>query len=144
VLLERIFFKRWRFGSPVFGTVMMRRSAFDHAGSFDQRFGYWADVDMWMRLAEDFDVCYIDKPLITATSSDVAPHQFDDRDEVARPLLERMFWEARMRHYHRRTIRRFAEAIRHGSFVAASRAWQFALAVNRQTRLLRRSAPIRL
>jgi GT2 family glycosyltransferase len=123
VLLERIFFKRWRFGSPVFGTVMMRRSAFDHAGSFDQRFGYWADVDMWLRLAEDFDVCYIDKPLITVTSSDVAPHQFDDRDEVVRPLLERMFWEARMRHYHGRPIRRLAEALRHGSFVTASRTW---------------------
>jgi glycosyltransferase involved in cell wall biosynthesis len=121
VLLERIFFKRWRFGSPVFGTVMMRRSAFDHAGSFDQRFGFWADVDMWMRLAEDFDVCYIDKPLITVTSSESAPHQFDDREEVARPLLERMFWEARMRHYRQRPARRSAEAVRHWGYVAANR-----------------------
>jgi GT2 family glycosyltransferase len=138
-LLESIFFKGWRFSSPVFGTVMMRRSAFDHAGSFDERYSYWADVDMWMRLAEDFEVGYIDKPLIAVTSREVAPHQFDDAVGLVQPLLERMFWEARMRHYHDRPIRRLAEAVRHGNFVAASRAWQFALAVNRHMRLLRRS-----
>jgi len=136
VLLESIFFKRWRFDSPVWGTVMMRRSAFDHAGSFDQRYGYWADVDMWMRLAEDFDVCYIDEPLIAVTSREVAPHQFDDASDLVQPLLERMFWEARMRHYDERPARRLAEAILHWSFVAAGRAWQFALAINRQMRLL--------
>ena len=139
VLLESILFKRWRFDSPVWGTVMMRRSAFDHAGSFDERYGYWADVDMWMRLAEDFDVCYIDEPLIAVASTEVAPHQFDDSVGRAQPLLERMFWEARMRHYHDRPIRRFREAIRHYGFVAASRTWRFACAVNRHVRLLRRS-----
>ena len=141
VLLEKIFFKRWRFNSPVYGTVMLRRTAFDHAGSFDPRFGFWADVDMWMRLAEEFDVCYIDKPLIAVTSSEVALHQFDDRDEVVRPLLERMFWEARMRHYRRRPARRSAEAIRHWGYVAAGRTWQFACAVNRRIRFLKKLAP---
>jgi glycosyltransferase involved in cell wall biosynthesis len=139
VLLEDIFFRRWRFSSPVFGTVMMTRSAFDHAGSFDVRYGYWADVDMWMRLAEDFDVCYIDEPLIALRSTEVAPHQFDDRVGHAQPLVERMFWEARMRHYRHHPIHRLGEAARHCSFVAGSRTWHFALAVNRRVRLLRRS-----
>ena len=139
VLLEGIFFKRWLFDSPVWGTVMMRRSAFDHAGSFDVRFSYWADVDMWMRLAEDFDVCYIDEPLIAVASREASPHQFADSFSHVQPLLEQMFWEARMRHYHARPIRRFGEAIRHWSFVATARAWHFACAVNRQACLLRHS-----
>jgi len=137
ILLESILFKRWRFGSPVWGTVMMRRSAFDSAGPFDERYGYWADVDMWMRLAEDFDVCYIDEPLIAVTSREVAPHQFDDTVGLVQPLLERMFWEARMRHYDQHPACRLVEGIRHWSFVAASRAWQIALVVNRYVRLLR-------
>jgi glycosyltransferase involved in cell wall biosynthesis len=135
ILLERIFFRRWRFDSPVWGTVMMRRSAFDHAGSFDERYGYWADVDMWMRLAEDFDVCYIDEPLIAVTSREVAPHQFDDSVGHVQPLVERIFWEARMRHYHRRPMRRFREAIRHAAFVAASRGWSLACRIKRKMHL---------
>jgi glycosyltransferase involved in cell wall biosynthesis len=132
ILLESILFKRWRFDSPVWGTVMMRRSAFDHAGSFDQRYAYWADVDMWMRLAEEFDVCYIDEPLIAVTSTGVAPHQFDDNINHTQPLLQQMFWEARMRHYRDCPIRRFREAIRHFSFVAASRGWSLACIIKRK------------
>ena len=130
-LIERVFFRRWLFGSPVWGTVMMRRAAFDHVGPFDNRFTFWADVDMWMRLAEDFDVCYIDEPLIAVTSREASPHQFNDSPSHVQPLLERMFLEARMRHYHTRPIRRFGEAIRHVSFSAAARAWHLACVVNR-------------
>jgi glycosyltransferase involved in cell wall biosynthesis len=139
VLLEEVFFRRWLFDSPVWGTVMMRRSAFDHAGSFDERYSYWADVDMWMRLADDFDVCYIDEPLIGVASREASPHQFADSFSRVQPLLERMFWEARMRHYHARRMRRFGEAIRHWSFAAAARAWQLACEANSQLRSMRRS-----
>ena len=66
----------------------------------------------------------------------MAPHQCDDASDLVQPLLERMFWEARMRHYDERPARRLAEAILHWSLVAAGRAWQLALAVNRQMRLL--------
>jgi glycosyltransferase involved in cell wall biosynthesis len=141
LLLENVFFRRWRFDAPVWGTVMIRRSAFDHAGSFDERFGYWADVDMWMRLAEEFDVCYFDEPLIAVTSGEAAPHQFEDSNELVQPLLERMFWEARMRHFRKRAARRFAEALRHCGFVAANRTWQFACAANRHLRKLRHPDP---
>jgi len=140
--LEGILFKRWRFDSPVRGTVMMRRRAIDQVGRFNERFESWSDVDMWMRLAEDFDVCYTDKPLITVRDAEVAPHQFADSIGHVQPLLERMFWDARMRHYHARPIRRFNEAIRHWSFVAAARAWHFACAVNRKLRSMRRSESI--
>jgi glycosyltransferase involved in cell wall biosynthesis len=130
ILLEEIFFKRWRFGSPVYGTVMLRRTALDKVGAFDERYGPWADVDMWMRLAEEFDVCYVDAPLISVRSGEIAPHQFDDSFARVQPLLERMFWEARMRHYRGRTVRRLVEAGRHAGFVAASRAYLLMIRAN--------------
>jgi glycosyltransferase involved in cell wall biosynthesis len=130
ILLEKIFFKRWRFTSPVFGTVMLRRTAFDKVGALDERYGFWADVDMWMRLAEEFDVCYVDAPLISVRSREVAPHQFEDRIARVQPLLERMFWEARMRHYQDRPLRRLLEAGRHAGFVAAARAYLLMIRAN--------------
>lgn len=51
--------------SCVWGTVMARRSAYEKIGSFNSRFGFISDVDMWLRLSRDYDVVYIDEPLIT-------------------------------------------------------------------------------
>jgi len=54
-----------RWGSPVRGTVMVRRRCVDTAGPFDsKRFPNIGDVDMWMRLAGQFDVAYLREPLI--------------------------------------------------------------------------------
>jgi glycosyltransferase involved in cell wall biosynthesis len=140
VLLERIFFRRWHFASPVWGTVMARRSAYITAGLLDPRFGFVADVDMWLRLAECFDVAYIPEPLITRASREAVPRIWNGAERLADRQVERMFWEARMRHYQAFPMRRFAEAVRHGSFVGASRAWKFACAVNRSVRFWRDSA----
>ncbi len=49
LLLERSYFRRWRFNSPVWGTVMARRRAYEAVGPFRDRFGMSSDVDMWMR-----------------------------------------------------------------------------------------------
>jgi glycosyltransferase involved in cell wall biosynthesis len=131
VLLEDIYFRRWRFGSPVWGTVMARRAAYDDAGPFDERFGFYADIDMWMRLAESFSVAYVDEPLLTLPSRDTVPRLFSmtARDEAR--IVRKMFWEARMRHYRDRPLRRALEAGRHGAFVAAAAAVQGGLAVRR-------------
>jgi glycosyltransferase involved in cell wall biosynthesis len=131
-LLEDIFFRRWAFDSPVWGTVMMRRSAFDHVGLFDVQYGFWSDVDMYMRLAEDYDVCYIDEPLIALTSGVVAPHQFNDRASRQLAILHRMFWAARMRHYRTRPFRRILEALRHASYLLRARGWHLAAMMKRK------------
>jgi glycosyltransferase involved in cell wall biosynthesis len=52
-------------GSPVRGTAMIRRSAWDRLGGMRERFGLLADVDLWMRLARGGDVGYVHEPLIT-------------------------------------------------------------------------------
>jgi glycosyltransferase involved in cell wall biosynthesis len=130
-LLEDRYFREWRFGSPVWGTVMARRSAYEAAGLFDERFGFYADVDMWMRLAEDSSVAYIDEPLLTLPSREVVPRLFtlSRKDEVK--TCRQIFWEARMRHYRGRPLRRAMEAGRHGAFVVASTALEGVLAARR-------------
>jgi glycosyltransferase involved in cell wall biosynthesis len=134
VLLEDIYFRRWRFGSPVWGTVMARRSTYQAVGLFDERFGFHADVDMWMRLAEDSCVAYVDEPLITLPSRDAVPPLYSlSQSEEARTLRQ-MFWEARMRHYRDRPFRRAVEVGRHGAFTASSVALEYALFARRRLR----------
>lgn len=60
-LIKRIFSAN---GSPVWGTVMARRSAYEAVGPFDERFGIIADVDMWVRLAAKWDAAYVAEPVI--------------------------------------------------------------------------------
>jgi glycosyltransferase involved in cell wall biosynthesis len=134
VLLEDIYFRRWRFDSPVWGTVMARRSAYEAVGLFDGRFGFYADVDMWMRLAEEFSVAYVDEPLIRVPSRDTVPQLFSLTPGEQGRTLRRMFWEARMRHYRHRPFRRALEAGRHGAFAVGAVAVDRALQTRRRWR----------
>ena len=55
---------------------MVRRSAYEQVGFYyDPQFGFLADVDMWLRLASEFDVGYIREPLITCRRRDI-DHQY--------------------------------------------------------------------
>lgn len=51
--------------SCVWGTVMVRASTYAAAGLFDPTFGFFSDVEMWLRLTTDADAVYIKEPLIT-------------------------------------------------------------------------------
>ncbi len=59
-----------RWDSCVFGTVMARRAVYERLGWFDPQFGNFSDVDMWMRIAREFDVAYINEPLMTLMPRD--------------------------------------------------------------------------
>jgi glycosyltransferase involved in cell wall biosynthesis len=111
VLLEKIYFRRWRFDSPVWGTVMGRRSAYFEAGLFDPRFGFLSDVDMWMKLAEKHQVAFLSEPLINIPTRDTLPRQWNlKREDI---VLRKMFWEARVRHYRGRPAPMALEAAKH-------------------------------
>lgn len=60
--LENHLFPRW--GCPVRGTAMIRRSAWDAVGGMREEFGLLADIDLWMRLSRSFPVGYVPEPLI--------------------------------------------------------------------------------
>ena len=136
VLLEAIFFKRWRFDSPVWGTVMARRSAYQEVGLFDARFGFCSDVDMWMRMAERFHVAYVDEPLITIPSRETLPRKIALEHRDLQRAAERMFSEARMRHYAGRPLQKGLALATHLSHVAGNRL--FSLALNLRRHLLRK------
>lgn len=53
-----------RWDSCVYGTVMARRAVYEKLGWFDPCFGNFSDVDMWLRIAENYDVAYLPEPLI--------------------------------------------------------------------------------
>jgi glycosyltransferase involved in cell wall biosynthesis len=122
-LLEKVFFRRWSFSSPVFGTVMLRREALKDVGVLDDRFGFWADVDLWMRMAERFDVAYIREPLIGIANRALSRHQFADSFAVQQKIVERAFLEARIRHYQGQRLRLAAEVVRHYCYAGAARSW---------------------
>ena len=48
-------------GSPSF--VLVRRECFDRAGMFNEQMNYSEDFEMWLRIAKEYKICYIDEPL---------------------------------------------------------------------------------
>ncbi len=61
-LLNKFLFPRW--GCPVRGTAMIRRTAWNRAGGMRVEFGLLADIDLWMRLSMVGAVGYVPEPLI--------------------------------------------------------------------------------
>ena len=60
--LEARLFSRW--GCPVRGTALIRRSMWDRLSGMREQFGLVADVDLWMRLSRISQVGYVAEPLI--------------------------------------------------------------------------------
>jgi glycosyltransferase involved in cell wall biosynthesis len=66
--LGRRLLSRW--DSCVFGTVMARREVYERLGWFDPRFGNFSDIDMWLRISREYDVAYINEPLMDLMPKD--------------------------------------------------------------------------
>jgi glycosyltransferase involved in cell wall biosynthesis len=113
--LLRLYFRRWHFTSPVWGTVMLRKSRYLAAGGLDIRFWFFADAELYLRLAETNWVAYVSEPLIGLASRATVPKLF--RPPPKR-LARQIFREARLRHYRGRPVRLRAEMLRHWTFVA--------------------------
>jgi len=47
-----------------FETVLVKKKCFDDVGLFDERMVGFSDYDMWMRVAGDFNIGYLDLPLV--------------------------------------------------------------------------------
>jgi glycosyltransferase involved in cell wall biosynthesis len=60
--LANFLFPRW--GCAVRGTAMVRRAAWQEVGGLREQFGLLGDIDLWMRLARNWDVGYVDEPII--------------------------------------------------------------------------------
>jgi glycosyltransferase involved in cell wall biosynthesis len=132
LLIERFYYRRWHFDSPVWGTVMARREAYERAGLFQARFGFVSDVDMWLRLAEEYDVAYVPEALIALPSRHTLPRQWDKSVPFQeRRTVRRIIWESRLRHHHGRPVRLASEVLRHGCYTAMDRTHDGALRLRR-------------
>jgi len=60
-LLTNYLFSNW--GCLIRGTAMIRRSAWRQVGGMRLQFGLLSDIDLWMRLAMQGPVGYIDEPI---------------------------------------------------------------------------------
>lgn len=57
-LLENLYCK-------IRATCMIRRTAFYNIGGVKSEYGYIADIDLWIRLAKKYSVCFSNKTIIT-------------------------------------------------------------------------------
>lgn len=133
-----IYFRSRNFGSPVWGTVMARRTAYESVGPFDARFGFFSDVDMWLRLAGQYDVAYVDEPLIGLAHRTALPRKQIISGREERNSVRQAFREARMRRYEGHMARLTVELGRHYVYGTWTDAYQLGLAVRR--RVLQRFA----
>lgn len=115
VVLERLYFRRWHFTSPVWGTVMLRKSKYVAVGGLNPRFSPIADVDLYLRLAEASHVAYIPDPLVGMASRETVPKLFRP---ASRRIVRQVLREARIRHYQGRPFRLRAEMLRYRAFAA--------------------------
>ncbi len=77
-LLHEVYFRDWRFASPVYGEVMVRKELLEDKGFFKKRYGFYADVDFWMELLQTHDAYFCADFLITGPQKDIQPRLFDD------------------------------------------------------------------
>lgn len=130
--LKKISFRRWQFDSPVWGTVMGKKSAYEKVGLFDERFGIFADVDMWMKLACNFDVAYVNEPLIKLPTRDVLPSYTNQLSHIEQmKIADEMFFENRKRLYFNNCIMLFREITKHYIFRALKGLYNGAACVKR-------------
>jgi glycosyltransferase involved in cell wall biosynthesis len=109
--LEDRLLQSW--GCPVRGTALIRKSCWNRVGGLREKFGSISDVDLWMRLAYEYDVAYVPEPLITIRQDrpeDAYPDEYVDfswdrrrrlyeihADNLRRVLADRSAIERRVR-----------------------------------------------
>ena len=77
-LLRQVFFRRWLFGSPIYGEVMIKKKIVEENGYFKLKYGFYSDVDMWMTVLHCYNVFYYDETLIAGPLKSIQPRLFKD------------------------------------------------------------------
>ena len=95
-LLKKVFFRNWYFGSPVYGEAMVKKKLIEKNGFLKKRYGFYADVDLWMELLHSKDAYYCADTLISGPDKSLQPRLFDD------DLIKEFLYMFRMQLAHRK------------------------------------------
>ena len=57
---------------------MIKKKLVEERGFLNKRYGFYADVDLWMELLQSHDAYYCSDTLITGPEKAIQPHLFDD------------------------------------------------------------------
>jgi len=110
-LLKKVYFRRWRFDSPVFGEAMVKRSLFDDHGFFKKKYGFYADVDFWMQLLHSHDAYYCADTLILGPLKSIQPRLFEDNQIRAFLYLFDMHLAHRKKTYENQSLKMAVELV---------------------------------
>jgi len=120
-LLDRFFtWSNPHFGSWVWGTTIIRRSVVENLGYFDPKYGYFSDVDMWMRIARSHRVGILPGLRIFLPPKNVVPNLFS-RDRADR-LVRSIFLKHRVKLCRQRSAGYMQQLTMHYTLAAAQRA----------------------
>jgi len=108
-LLKGVYFRRWLFASPVWGEAMVRKQLVEEYDFLKEKYGFYADVDLWMKLLQSHDAYYCSDVLITGPSKKIQPRLFDDNLIKVFVKLFNMHLEHRKLTYKRQPIRMISE-----------------------------------
>jgi hypothetical protein len=95
-LLKKVFFRNWYFGSPVYGEAMVKKELIEKCGYLKKKYGFYADVDLWMELLHTKNAYYCADTLITGPNKELQPRLFDDH------LIKEFLYLFRMQLAHRK------------------------------------------
>ena len=128
-IMKKIFYNRKTFGSPVWGSVMVRKDSLLGEGLFDNEYGFYSDVDMWLKLCEKNNIAYIKEPLVYIRNKKSAPHLFDDDIEITQKIIQSIFLASRVRYIKRYLIRGIAEIAKHYCFKLYTSMYIYAIKI---------------
>ncbi len=111
-LLQGTFFRRRHFDSPVWGEAMVKKSVVQEYGLLQSKYGFYADVDLWMGILQTHDAYYCADTLFTGPSKDVQPHLFTtDLIKVYLYMFD-MHWTHRKKAFGRLPLKFMQEMVR--------------------------------
>lgn len=94
-------------GCPVWGTVMGRRSVYEQLDWLNPRYTFWADIDLWLRIAEIHDIAHVPELLIDLPSKQNMPRLFANgfRGSLLGNLtVFKIYWAAKCRRYRHKPL----------------------------------------
>jgi glycosyltransferase involved in cell wall biosynthesis len=108
-LLKKVFFRRWLFDSPVWGEAMVRKQLVEDYDLLKLEYGFYADVDLWMKLLHSHDAYYCSDLLITGPLKKIQPRLFEDNQVKVFLKLFNMHLKHRRQTFRSQPIELFSE-----------------------------------